>query len=329
MFMNNLYNIYNKGDYREILNYFYNYRQINDYDSLYLGLVLFEIGYFEESIKYFTIANYEKYPDDILKKAKILISLYHYSKGDYTKSYEYLKNQDKEENEWMNLLDLNNKFNIYELEKTDKNILRFHIDPKISYVDSVKFMEDYINVFKEINIFFNPIFRKKIDIFVYNNNVDVLSNNLSYSNNFLNTIHTNLQNECGHELAHLAVASLQKSKKRINKFINEGIAEVFNKTNYYHKYNSKNINSIINLCDLPENYYNLYDKLFMRVGKIFFSFLYKYGTKEQFIYISANQSKEDLLETYDDLAREAEKFTLDIIKKEFNRGCYENYRRLF
>ena len=99
---------------------------------------------------------------------------------------------------------------------------------------------------------------------------------------FLNTIHTNLNNECGHELAHIVVASLQKEKKYLNKFINEGIAEVFNKINYVNKYDFGDLNSIIDLCDIEDYLNDIDDKKILYICKVFFHIYISMGMVSNF-----------------------------------------------
>lgn len=308
--MNSLYKDVINENYEDILNYFYSSKKINENTILYLGIALFEIGYPYEGMEYFKLADYSKYPKKIVIRAEILKALFYFSVGNYSKSCKLLTNLGDYGKDWIYLLNINQEFRIV----YEDSFLRFHFEPSIIKSEAKEFIIDYKNSFQQIKKVYKPNFRKKVDIIVYSGLSDVLSNRLSYSNNFLNTIHTNLNNECGHELAHIVVASLQKEKKYLNKFINEGIAEVFNKINYVNKYDFGDLNSIIDLCDIEDYLNDIDDKKILYIGKVFFSYLYKHGNGEQFLSISKNQTKENLLNTYGKLALSAESFTLDYLK---------------
>lgn len=311
-YMNKLYKLYKKEEYYKILEYFEKNNNFTRDSILYLGIVLFEIGYPNQAMKYFYLSDETYYPLDIINKRNILIGLYYYSKGCYKKAKNMFNISNDGGKEWMKLLNLDNNLRFYKTNIYKSSSLNFYFDDSILDYQKDQFVIRYNLSYEVIYNFYKPNFPKSIDIFVYNNNVDAIFNKLSYSNSFLYTIHTNLFNECGHELAHLAVASLQKDRKFINKFINEGIAEVFNKTIYNNKFIISNLNTVIDLCD---NTNNMKDIEILFVGKIFFTYLYYYGNKNQFIKISREQSRDNLVGTYGDLLFEAEEYTLNYIEK--------------
>ncbi len=310
--MDNLYKLYKKEEYYKILEYFEKNNNFTKDSVLYLGIVLFEIGYPNQAMKYLHLCDKRYYPSDVINKSNVLIGLFHYSKGDYKKAHNMFNISNENGKKRIKLLNLDKTLKFYKASIYNSSLLKFYFDESILDCQKYQFIVRYNLSYKELYDFYKPDFPKSIDIFVYNNVVDTISNKLSYSNSFLNTIHTNLFNECGHELAHLVVASLQKDKKIINKFINEGIAEVFNKTIYNNKFIIKNLKSVIELCN---NTYKLKDMEMLFVGKIFFTYLYYYGNKDQFIKISREQSIECLVDTYGDFLFEAEEYTLNYIKK--------------
>lgn len=298
-------NLYTNKDYDGILNAFEsNLELAMSKELVFLAFTLFDIGYFEESQEYLNESLSKGISSDEASKVYLYMGLYYYSIGKYKSSKSCFQKSistkglySKESINWMKLLCLI-QANVIKIHQYP--YMNFYFEANLSKKDRKIFIKKYINSYNRISNFFIPKLNKKIDVFVYAGRFDIINNNLSYANPFLKTIHAYYLDEDGHELTHIIAQNMDRKIMFINRFVNEGIAECFNRVECRKfDYTYRRLDSVFHLWED----YDLFDTKYANaIGRMFFKKLLADGTRKQFICITMNQSLGNVLRTYGQLA---------------------------
>lgn len=178
-----------------------------------------------------------------LIKANFAIGNLKESRENYEIALQYkgTKNSKKELKSIAFIFGYDNFYNDWETLETDNIIFHFQ---KGTDIESKKiFMERRENAFVKINSFFNSNLPKKIDFFVWNSNNDaikLLKKPLGFTKPQFCISHNRTNQTLGHELTH-NISFWLKDKKKITRFINEGISVYFDLSNRNKIEKAKNV----------------------------------------------------------------------------------------
>lgn len=285
----------------------------NKEELYYLGLCLFDLGYLQDSINLLnnTISKIE---DLDFSRGYCYIGLGKYAFGDYQLATKWLEQSAREKGDfseeackWINLLHLSKKSLLTNL--VESKCMRFHFIDDFSNRDCSNFINQYINVYPEIKNFFKPKLPKKIDVYIYKDRKDSIGGQLSYAIPSLCAIQVHLGEECGHELTHVISHYIKNGIKNKIAFIDEGLAEHFNKVRYSNQ--CKKIDHKVDIFDMWSNYDN-YNKYHSRsVAKFFLQKLINCGGRNKLIEFIHDQTISNAERIYGDLLYEVKQAVED------------------
>lgn len=215
---------------------------MNDLGKINTGFRMLENGLYKESISKL-IDERNKYSKILNGKIERYLGIAFYVCEKYAESKISLQNgktfEDIESSLWLELLFPDTAEIIIDNNLIFNFVGKFtKLEKRIFILKNIK-MYSYLS--KAIDNFYK--FDKKINIYIYENRIDSIGNSLSYSNNFMLTIHTNLYDVYGHEMAHVIFNNIHQNSNK-NTFIDEGIAVFFDRILSFEEYMSKNNNNI-------------------------------------------------------------------------------------
>lgn len=290
--------LYENQQYNQIIELFnVSQERSDDEMKMFVGFSLTEIGFPVEAIKCLSSIENVKNKKD-LGKIYRYIGLNEFMVSNYVEAKNMLiegsTHSDHESHLWINLLFPS----LFDYVEGENLIFRF-VDP-ISPLERKIFIKKNSDAFGRISRFIgsenhNSV-SKKIDIYCYTTRQDKIGNSLSYADNGMKTIHTNVGDSKGHEIAHILFNSIHESMKR-NKFIDEGIATFFDEGFTYSEYMKKYENVVPNF-DLLEVWNNKEIVFSNKPGLhnfagAFVGFLIETFGKNQFIEFIRDESYEN------------------------------------
>lgn len=216
---------YLKKDYLKLFDY---YLTTTDaiVDMRYLLFAMFETGQWDFFLQIYQrhfYRNYTNYSNVDMSRVNTYLGLIMYSNGNYDGARQQLNRAitihgefSDSAKEWLVALQLET-FSPVTIDR-----LNIHFDCTLTNMQKTDFINKYREAFSRIETLFPWKGKKNIDVFVFSGWIDNIGNRLSYANNHLANIYVNVDDDAGHELAHL----LCKSTLKINSiFMDEGLAE--------------------------------------------------------------------------------------------------------
>lgn len=308
--------MYQNQDYSALLVYYSEYGIHSPDESMILAFALLEIGYFYEALSYMEKIN--EHMIDLKYRGKFYryLGLAYYYLNKYKESLESFEKGvlygDLESELWKKLLfsDVN------EVIEVKKIIFRFQSN--ISSHDKKRIISSAISTYKKMENFFEINIKKRIDIYIYDQPIDVLGNRLSYTDNGMKIIHM-YKNDCiSHEIVHLFANSLHIPMNR-NSFIDEGIATFLSSDLDYMKYKKTHYNKFIQF-DLIETWKNDINELSLKVRDGYYyvagalvGFLINAYGKQNFLNFIKDESYKNAEKIFgDDLINQLKIFMKDI-----------------
>lgn len=246
------------------------------------GIQMFLRGNTKKAIDIF-----EKLPEKYKIEILLYLGLAYYMNGNYYFAYEYLKQcseldkiESENANNWIRHLDLSacESIDVLSLDKINIHFME-HFEKREKYI----FISKNLLAYKYLSSCINTDFQKKIDIFVYQENIDNIGNRLSFANPPLLTIHTQIGHTKGHELAHLFVNNIFGGVKSKARFVDEGFAGFLNEKKVYNEMKVVEIlgKKCINVYDYWENFEKDSVSFSYCVAECFIGFfVYKIGIKD-------------------------------------------------
>lgn len=314
--------LYKSKDYATILEYFEtSYLSASDSDKYYLGLSLFELGYKREGAD-LLVDTVTRLRNDDCSRGMGYIGLSFFSIGEYIQATDWLYKSatlmgefSSESSKWLKLLHLSESARPAAFHENE--YMRFHYVDCFSPVTRDEFEKNYTAAYVQLMSFFEVKLPKKIDVFIYNGHKDSIGGNLSYANPPLETIHVYIFEDCGHELAHVVSNYIPGGISVKSPFVDEGIAEYFNRTKYYTNFDQNNHN--IDIFDLWANF-RAYDRNYSHaIAKRFFSELIECGGKKRALALLHEQTIANAQKIYGKLLFEIKKHTeLDVFNGRFD-----------
>lgn len=221
---NILSNHYVNKNYNEIFRYFLD-NPNNNQGIWYLLYALFETGNFRG---FSTLLNTYTKEISVLDDASRIWGyngLIHYSRGKYIEAKDNLKfsifihgEYSEYANDWLKVLQLE------KLKAIVHGNINYHFATGINKCDKDIFINKYNYAYERISSYFPVCFEKNIDVYIFDERKDSIGNRLSYANPDLLCIHVNINDEAGHEIAHILSCNAYDLQ---SPFIKEGMAEYF------------------------------------------------------------------------------------------------------
>ena len=210
-------------------------------------------------------------------------------------SLEATKNATQFANMLLNASLLNSYYKTWiTIEK--KNIIYHFQDTSLFHIS--EFIAVHEKAYEEINTIFEAKLSGKLELFVWKDKEiaeSILGHSIGFSEPKFFISHTHYRQTLGHEMSHILSYWAWGIRPKItNRFINEGIAVCFDKTNEKTRYEyakkvaiANNIKSILNVW---QNGDHISEDVLYPLAGAFVDFLYKNSTLEQFKNIVKTQS---------------------------------------
>lgn len=275
-----------------------------------IGKILFDKGQFETAIPYLIKGTSPDNTEDWIQAWSLAnLGVCYYMTDNPTKAKDCFnevlllnatENVNKFSKNKLKFLQLDSYFDNWEIIETE--CIRFHLHPKLTFLDVNKFIKLRTDAYLKMNSFFNARPFKKIEFYVWYDGFEAknfLNKELSFANSNICRINTFYEHTRGHEIAHI-LTTYGLFPIKTTKFINEGVATYFDCTNRNRLKRAKedimeNKVDIIELWQNQEKYPLSYN---YSVGGAFIEFLLKNGTEIQLKKLIKEQTVEDAEKIY-------------------------------